>query len=308
MSEAKKRNQAIDMMKGWLAILMTISHFTYVTSYWTNSVFTKRFNVYVNLTTFSGFLFCFGYVCWNAYIDTDRKKIEKKLLRGAFKTLAAFYVSGISYLIFYDKPPIDILSVLLLQKIPSLSEFLLSFSLIYMMLLLFRKILRRLNFFWMLIVSAGSLILSHVFPVEIIVSPVMGDVIGTTAYSCFPILGYLLFFLLGCSFSKYANRFWLPILSLSILGTGLFIRYFMVTGTYPGRFPPTAPWITGGMLPVCMYYFVFTLFDKTGIDIKPLKFLGGGAYACSSGGRECGLFCSERYYPGQNSGVYERCL
>ena len=139
MRENQNRNHAIDMMKGWLAVLMTISHLTYVTSYWTNHIFTKRFNAYVNLTTFSGFLFCFGYVCWSAYIDTDKKEVEKKLLHGAVKTLAAYYVSGISYLIFYGKPSIDILSVLLLQKIPSLSEFLLSFLLIYIILLLSRK-------------------------------------------------------------------------------------------------------------------------------------------------------------------------
>lgn len=276
MRENQNRNHAIDMMKGWLAVLMTISHLTYVTSYWTNHIFTKRFNAYVNLTTFSGFLFCFGYVCWSAYIDTDKKEVEKKLLHGAVKTLAAYYVSGISYLIFYGKPSIDILSVLLLQKIPSLSEFLLSFLLIYIILLLSRKILRRMNFFWMMIASAGSLILIHIFPVEIIVSPVMGNVIGTTAYSCFPILGYLLFFLAGCSLSKYGNRLWVPFFGLSIWGTGLFIRYIMVTGTYPGRFPPTVHWIAGGMLPVCMYYFIFTLFDKIGMDIRFLEFLGGG--------------------------------
>lgn len=270
------RNVGIDMMKGWLVILMTISHLSYVTSYHANCVYVHRFNIYVNLTTFSGFMFCFGYVCWLAYIDTDTdtEDIYKRLLKGANKSLLAFWISGISFVLFYGGTWKDLLSVLLLQKMPSLSEFLLSFALIYLLLFLFRKHLKKMNWVSMFILSVVSLMIIKYFPLDIIVSPVMGSIIGTTSYSCFPIIGYVPYFMLGGFFAKYEDRCLRLIVIASAVLMLLFWWEFYATGSFPERFPPKPLWIIGGMLPVCVYYFIFTCLDGKGIQIKPLSFWG----------------------------------
>ena len=116
------------MMKGFLALIMTISHFTGVSSYCINNSLVKLFNVYTNLTTFSGFLFCFGYVCWNRYIDCEQVD-GRRLIKGFLKAIIAFYISGIAYVLLFDGTLLDAFSVIMLQKVPSVSEFLLGFIL-----------------------------------------------------------------------------------------------------------------------------------------------------------------------------------
>ena len=87
------RDDSLDMMKGCLTVLMVLSHLTYVVPF--DGI--GKFNAYVNLTTFSGFMFCFGYVCWKAYIENEREDVVRRLLKGACKSLCAFYICGLGY-------------------------------------------------------------------------------------------------------------------------------------------------------------------------------------------------------------------
>lgn len=263
-----QRDTALDMMKGWLAILMVLSHLTYVTPFsWVG-----KFNTYVNLTTFSGFMFCFGYVCWMAYIETEREGVSKRLIKGASKSLFAFYICGMG--IYMRGTMTDWVKVLFLQNIPTLTEFLVSFCLMYMMILLFRKQLKNLSYKNGIVISMASLVITSIFPFEIIISPVMGSIVGTTTYCSFPLLAYISYFLAGSLLAKYQIVFNGWLLLVTCISTGIFFFRCRVSGTLPGRFPPTVLWILGGSLFVYVYYCIFQLISRKGKTVKTLVFIG----------------------------------
>lgn len=255
-------------MKGWLTILMVLSHLTYTFSI----EWISKFNTYVNLTTFSGFLFCFGYVCWKAYIEKERENMAKRIGKGALKSLLAFYICGIG---FYANGTVQNWErVIFLQIIPGMTEFLFSFCLMYIMVLIFRKRLKKLSWGNGIVISMISLAATAVFPFESITSPVMGSVFGTTAYCSFPLMAYLVYFITGILLAKYGIIFdkWLFLLTCS--STGTFFAFCRIQGTLPRRFPPTVWWVLGGNLFVYLYYCMFKLIAWKGKSIKPFVFIG----------------------------------
>ena len=62
----KERNQEIDIMKGLLTLAMILCHCLQFFGKEDAGIEKILVNV-INLTTFSGFLFCFGFVCCLAY-------------------------------------------------------------------------------------------------------------------------------------------------------------------------------------------------------------------------------------------------
>ncbi len=263
-----QRDNALDMMKGWLAALMVASHLTYAVPFeWKDG-----FNTYVNLTTFSGFMFCFGYVCWKAYIEKDREDIAKRLGKGALKSLLAFYICGIGY---YVRGTVqDWESVILLQRLPGMTEFLFSFSLMYILILIFRGQLKKLSLENGIGISVISLAAIVIFPFEIITDPVMGSIFGTTSYYSFPLMAYLVYFIMGSLLAKYQVVFEKCLFLLTCVSTGTFFYFCRRNGTLPGRFPPTVWWILGGSLFIYIYYCIFKLISQKGMEIKPLVFMG----------------------------------
>lgn len=263
-----QRDKALDMMKGWLTILMVLSHLTYVIPF--SGV--ERFNAYVNLTTFSGFMFCFGYVCQNAYIESDREDVPKRLVKGASKSLFAFYICGLAA--YMHGTWLDWGKVLFLQSIPGMTEFLFSFCLMYLMILIFRRPLKKMSLKNGIATSVISLIVTAIFPFEIISSPIMGSIVGTTTYYCFPLMAYLSYFLVGSLLAKYQIVFSRWLFILTCISTGTFSYYYRARGTLPGRFPPTVLWILGGSLFVYLYYCIFKLISLKGKEVKVFAFIG----------------------------------
>ena len=50
----------------------------------------------INLSTFSGFMFCFGYTNQIAYYQKEWKNSFGKMLKNVCRMLIAFYISGMS--------------------------------------------------------------------------------------------------------------------------------------------------------------------------------------------------------------------
>lgn len=256
------------MMKGWLTLLMVASHLTYVTPFhWKGG-----FNTYVNLTTFSGFMFCFGYVCRKAYIEKERVDTVERLWKGALRSLLAFYICGIGY--YMRGTWKDWESVIFLQRLPGMTEFLFSFCLMHVMVLIFRKQLKRLSLGNGIAVSAISLAATAIFPFETIVSPIMGSIFGTSSWYSFPLMAYLCYFIAGSLLAEYQITFERWLLLLTGILTGMFFGFLGKNGTLPGRFPPTVWWVLGGSLFVYLYYCIFKLISQKGKEIKPLVFMG----------------------------------
>lgn len=271
----KRRNKAIDMMKGWIAILMTCSHLLGITSYYLNHAWIRTFITYVNLTTFSGFMFCFGYVCYDAYImREDKMSARRNLLKGAVKTLMAFYISSICMILTIGnhRGIIPIIKVLLFRTIPTLSEFLISFFLIYVLLFLFIENLHDFSDYKIAIGIFLSLI-STFFPYDIVSEPLLGSIIGTEQYCCFPLVQYSAYFFGGMWLAKQKRIFSKRILCMSVLGTTVYLLIYFIQGV-PMRFPPSIGWILGGAAFVYGYFLIFSKLDELGKEIKQLSFLG----------------------------------
>lgn len=264
----KTRDNALDMMKGWLTILMVLSHLTYVVPF----KWSYKFNIYVNLTSFSGFLFCFGYVCWKAYIEKEKEDVARRLGKGALKSLLVFYICGLGSYIRGNLQ--DWESVIFLQRLPGMTEFLFSFCLMYLMILIFKKQLKKLSWRNGMVIAAISLAVTAVFPFEVVNDPIMGSIFGTTSYYSFPLMAYLGYFIVGSLMAKHQIVFNRWLFLIMCISTGVFLGFCRINGTLPGRFPPTVWWILGGGLFVYLYFCIFKLISQRGIEIGPLIFIG----------------------------------
>lgn len=57
----------------------------------------------INLSTFSGFMFCFGYTNQIAYYRKEWKNSFGKMLKNVCRMLIAFYISGIAYVALVEE-------------------------------------------------------------------------------------------------------------------------------------------------------------------------------------------------------------
>ena len=128
-----KRNNTIDKMKGLLVVQMILAHTLQFFSQPTKVAVT--ISSYVNLSTFSGFLFCFGYVSYLAYFQKEWP--VRRLLNGFGKTILAYFLSGVGFWIVLAGRPDKIKGLLGLKELPGYSEFLFSFALLYLCILIF---------------------------------------------------------------------------------------------------------------------------------------------------------------------------
>src|SRR5690625_5037399 len=186
-----QRDDSIDYLKGILVIGMVYTHVLQFFSH--GDFFPSIFYIteFFNLITFSGFVFCFGYVCQLAYYRKSFTQVFKNMFMTGLKVLIAFYISGIAFLIFVENQPMrmeTIELVILFRSIPGWSEFLISFALIILIgLLLFNVVVwisNRLIIFWTTII----LLLATTFiNYDLIHSTYIALFIGTIHFPTFPV-------------------------------------------------------------------------------------------------------------------------
>lgn len=263
-----KRDSSIDMMKGLLTVLMVFCH---VLQFFPRGNGWQWVVGYISLTTFSGFMFCSGYVFNLAY--ANREKPEKRMFIAFIKSIFVYYLSGIAFvtLINMDLSFDAFLNVILLRHIPEYSEFLLSFAIIYVVEIFLHKQIAGLlkDKIKSGITVAVSLLMTFIRYDQIHFTP-LGALIGTFDFYCFPIVQYFCYFLLGAYLSDRKKAFDLKTFILCCLGTLVIVIHVIKNKVLPGRFPPTLIWIVGGALFVYCYY----LFSKAVKPFKPLVFMG----------------------------------
>lgn len=258
----KKRVLAIDYMKSFLVIGMILAHtvqFLKKTAVGVLSILLDRFSDYINLITFSGFLFCFGYACYVAYLRKDGKQARPKILITAFKILLAYYISAFSFRLLVNKDfPFTLsncIKLLVLNDVPPYSEFLLPFFIIAILLLLFFSFAKNnIGDFYFKLIIFLSLAAALFIPYDKISLNQLALIIGTHRFASFPVVQYLPYFLMGIYFAKnnvLPNR---THMLISFLLTALFIGYTIVYKSLPQRFPPTLFWITGSAFFLYCYY------------------------------------------------------
>jgi hypothetical protein len=251
---AKSRQISIDYMKSMLVIGMILAHSFQLLSknegnYW-------LFSTLINLFTFSGFFFCYGYVFFLSYFSKNKNKVKKNIIATACKTLVAYYIVAffslsliyIRYIkVDFEFSFINIFRVLLLFEIPFYTEFLLSFFLITIIAFLFfdKFVLLAENRISLFSIIGICLVWACLAPTNLFLNNQLALLVGTSSYSAFPVIQYLPFFLVGILFSKYGVPVNLSGFCLSLIGTFIFVIYVYINKNLPSRFPPSIFWILG---------------------------------------------------------------
>ena len=257
MAETNTRNYAIDCQRGLLTMLMILCHCIQFFGQEDHKV--QGFLVdYINLTTLSGFFFCFGYVSYKAYFQKKFGYAAKKMLRNACRMLIAFYISEITFYAFVEgkiyKPDL-IWEVILIKRYAGWSEFLISFSAIMIMGILLFPVFKRMNskiFALFAIISIASCFI----PYSKQKVPQLALLIGSGDYITYPCVQYMVYFAFGVLLSKkewVSNKFVLIGCSLASIPA---VWFYLKHNTLPMRFPPDYLYITGAFLFIYLYYLI----------------------------------------------------
>lgn len=203
--EELNRDYAINYFKSLLVIGMIIGHCVQLlTDY--RPQFIEYFSDYINLITFSGFTFSFGYVYYKAYIKKNILN-KKRFLIPSYKTLFAFYISGFFFRLLVIPGRWltfkEYVKILLLWDIPGYSEFLLSFFIISLLFCILFKCIKKYfendNLIFIAIILSLAMTF---FPYKYILINEFGLIIGSNKFPCFPIIQYSCLFFIGFYFAK----------------------------------------------------------------------------------------------------------
>ncbi len=253
---AQERDSGIDLMKGVLVVGMILEHVIFLLA--DEGLFPlNQIAFTINLVSFSGFLFCFGFATQRAYFA--KPLAVRHILANAGRLLIAFYISAIGCELWVNQNRLDffgLLGIVTLFRISLLSEFLLSFALTLLIGSLFIKPIRYLlaNRFRFL-ATCVILLATTFFPYELIRLPPLGLLVGTTpdVFFAYPVVQYFPLFLLGMYFAQQRVIRWRLLFLIGLLGISLFLVYQQVYGQ-PMRFPPSLAWILGSIALVLVWY------------------------------------------------------
>lgn len=183
---------------------------------------------------------------------------EHKILKGFSKTIMAFYISGIMYALFVENSYnyFDIIKILFFIKIPGFSEFLVSFALMYLVVYIFKNIFSKMGNITIIILILISLLFTLI-DYQYISVPIVGSIIGTTDYSCFPIIQYFGYYLFGLYIAKNKIIFNKIIFILCFLCSWFVLTLREFNLVFLRRFPPSLYWVIGAAFFVYFYYIIF---------------------------------------------------
>lgn len=248
----------IDIVKGFLTLQMILAHCIQFYTDLEKNTAALYLSEYINLTTFSGFLFCFGYTSYLAYFRKERREVSRRLLGNAGKLLAGYYVSCFCYAIFVEKLPLRmdrIRELLLLKRLAGWSEFLFSFVLVMAMeLLLFPLFTEKIK--WGLKVMGAVAVLVCFLPCREAGS-IIGSLIGGSGGTFFPVIPYSVYLIAGVWIARTRAGFRKSIFAVSLAGTIWYIiDYIWILGMQPSRFPLSFSYLAGAALFLYLYYLL----------------------------------------------------
>lgn len=251
------RDRSIDILKGILVIQMVLCH---CIQFFGNESWPIQKQVcdYINLTTFPGFLFSFGFACNYAYFSKNWGKAVPRMIKTAVKMLLVFYLSSICYIAFveydYYDPRVP-LQVVRLEKYAGWSEFLASFFAIMLIGAALFGVFRKINVWILSGIGVIGFALTYL-PYSRITNPWVALLVGSRHYITFPVLQYLFYFAAGVWLCKKGIEHWKWILSTAVfLSVPEFVHYFG-TGELTSRFPPDGAFVFGASIVVFLYYML----------------------------------------------------
>lgn len=260
------RDRSIDLMKGLLTVLMIVAHC--IQAFCLPEPFPANLSVYINLTTFSGFFFVFGYVNQIAYFRKDDiQAARKKLLQTAINLLFMFYLSALAYRLLVSDDPLRfswarVFKILIFSDVPTLSEFLLSFFIIALVSYCFISYLKRVTVPVALWIITFCLLFTFI-PLRWVTVTQLGLITGSRQSYSFPVIPYLPYFLLGVLFAKHQYPFNRKHLVIAILCSIPYLVYFAIKHEYPSRFPPHIFWLTGAAIYLYLYFTIARMISQS---------------------------------------------
>lgn len=266
MEQIKARNISLDFFKGILVIQMVFAHSLqfFVDLYNDQNQVALLISNYVNLVTFSGFVFSFGYVSYHAYLGKEFKVAARKIAANMGKLMLAFYISSFAFVIFREEAifnPNTIWDLLLIRRLAGWSEFLFSFVCLMFLCLVLFPILKKLNKVSAIILAVISLGMCFIPYTH--VNPILGSFIGGTNFAYFSVVQYFVLFVCGIIFAKHKIVFnkWIGLVAL--LGTVAYLGHLLIFGR-PSRFPVSALWIAGSAGFLYAYYLLVQVLPLNG--------------------------------------------
>lgn len=270
-------------MKGALVIGMVLAHSLQLLSK-PRGIF-AYFSTTINLITFSGFLLCFGYVFYLAYLSKPFEQVSGKMAKTAGKSLVAYYISGFSsflmlYPRFMHKPyPLsvnELFQLVTFNKAAWVSEFLLAFFVITLLVFVFFKGFQYLANSPVSLLGFGTAcLLTAIFlPDDLVVIRPLALLVGTKGEYFFPIIQYLPIFLVGLYFAKY-KVVWHPVIMIfSGLGTALLMGYYVLNRVMPPEFNPSIFWLVGSYGILYGYFLVAKWLERRAVSFEWLLSVG----------------------------------
>lgn len=249
------RYREIDLQKGILTILMILAHCIQYFSLQQYPVM-NAISDYVNLTTFSGFVFTFGFVSYHAYLKNKTySSAFGRIVCNVIRLAVAYYISAFANYVFFYKKALDlstIKNIILLRPMIGYSEFLLSFACMMFLLLIFFRLFQRAD----LLLLGGAFVVSVVF---CMISPVpvqnswFSLFIGCDTIS-YPVFSYLIYFVLGIYIAKNGiKKHWLVGGIAALSTAAYYIAGFFVE---PRRWPPSVIFLLGAALFIYLYFVI----------------------------------------------------
>jgi hypothetical protein len=252
------RDKTIDCFKGILTIQMILAH---CLQFYCNLDAERgwRFlSEYINLTTFSGFVFAFGYVSYLAYAKEQFPNALKKIVKNIARLLLAFYISSFTYVIFIERMPFRmdrILEIVLIKRLAGWSEFLLSFAGVMLITIPLLRLIKNQNKKLLVIIGGISIVACFLPPKE--VAPIVGLFIGGYGSAYYPVIPYYLYFVIGVYFVRKEIKFNWFVMAVAIMGMVYTIfDAFVLSKGWPSRFPLSLGWLLGGLLFLYGYYLL----------------------------------------------------
>lgn len=261
--EGKVRSQAMDYFKGILVILMILAHC--IQFFGTvNQGIQKLLSDYINLTTFSGFYFAYGFVCYLAYFQRDFKSRMPFMVKNALKTLGAYYLSSVCYLALAENKIFRwdyLYDIAALKEYKGYSEFLISFFGVMVLGIILFPLMKNMNLKIAAILTGVSIACCFL-PYEKVKIPQLAFLTGAGDYVTFPVLQYMVYFIWGVCFGKTKTVFNKWVLAASLCVSLPAAAVYIKTGSFPQRFPPSASFVLGGAVFLYVYYLASNGLDR----------------------------------------------
>ncbi len=268
----------LDLWKGMLVFIMLLAHCIQFFGD-EHTLIQGVISQFANITTFSAFLFIFGVT--NA-ITRQKKPVKQSVIKTArsfWRYLFAYYISAFAYGIFVKESffmPRTLYKILGLRELMGYSEFLLAFAVMQLLILLLLPFWHRMQQKHYMLIAILSL-LSSIFQYRQNQEPILGLFTGSEQFYSFPVLPYLIYFILGLWYYNYVQNFTLKQKRLiAMVGVLISIPAFYHILKYqeiPERFPPGLVFILGAAFSLPMYISLCKWLEKSGSHSRILHYV-----------------------------------